>query len=420
MNVEPPAATTPAPETRWRPLLAGEQAERAWAMVRRIGERMAQAEVASTPFLASGSAGEALLFAYLERARPGVGYQAFADRAFTHAAESLEQEASSPSLFGGFSGIGFVAQHGSFCSDEQELDGLDEAVRLAVATDRDARACDLVNGLPGFAVYFLSRLPRPGARAGLAATVEAIRRRSVPMGVGRSWFTTPSEFASAFRRSQHPDGWYDLGLAHGVSGIIVVLAAAYGILRDPGLASLLGDAVAWLLSTRLPAGMESRFPPLVPTGAQPELYSARLGWCYGDLGVATALWRAGAVLGRSDWKAEGLETARAALERDAASAGIADACFCHGAAGVAHILNRLHQASGDEQLGQAAARWMTRVMDMADEGAQGGLQFWIWNGERAVLKPDPSFVEGACGVALSLAAAACEEPPSWDRVFLLS
>jgi lantibiotic biosynthesis protein len=422
MSVEQRGQATPVlgPVTGWRPILKGDQAARARATVRRIVDRLAQRQRGPKPYLADGSAGDALLFAHLERAFPGMGYQALADRAFAHAADSLEQEASSPSLFGGFAGIGFVAQHASFCSDEQDLDGVDEAIGLAVATDRDARACDLVNGLPGFAVYFLARLPRPGARAGLTAAVEAIRRRSVPMEVGRSWFTTPSEFASAFRRRQHPDGWFDLGLAHGISGIIVVLAEAFRVLREPGMASLIDDAVAWLLSTRLPAGMDSRFPPLVPAGARPELYSARLGWCYGDLGVATALWRAGTVLARSDWKAESLATARAALERDPASGGIADACLCHGAAGVAHILNRLYQASGDEHLGQAASGWMTRVLDMADEGSEGGPQFWVWNGERAVLSPDLSFVEGACGVALALTAAAGEEPPSWDRLLLLS
>ncbi len=63
---------------------------------------------------------------------------------------------------------------------------------------------------------------------------------------------TPPGFLPDHLRSVAPHGWYDLGMAHGVPGVIAFLvrASAAGF-TDGRLPALLGGAVAWLLGREL-------------------------------------------------------------------------------------------------------------------------------------------------------------------------
>jgi lantibiotic modifying enzyme len=120
-----------------------------------------------------------------------------------------------------------------------------------------------------------------------------------------------------------------------------------------------------------------------------------LAWCYGDPGVAAALCVAG-------WHEYATDIAECAAARSIADNSIGDASICHGSAGLAHIFNRLHQATGTPSLRVAAEDWLSHLMDaqLADL--------------------DSGFLTGAAGVGLVLLAAATPLEPRWDRVLLLS
>jgi hypothetical protein len=110
-----------------------------------------------------------------------------------------------------------------------------------------------------------------------------------------------------------------------------------------------------------------------------------------------------------------------AAERPASETGVVNGGFCHGAAGLAHIYNRLYQATGEPTLGRTAVYWLERTLDFyrlardnGDAWVQGSWDQkpWTWTGIE--------LVEGAAGVALVLLAAATSVEPIWDRMFLLS
>jgi len=90
--------------------------------------------------------------------------------------------------------------------------------------------------------------------------------------------------------------------------------------------------------------------------------------------------------------------------RPVETSGVRDAGICHGAAGVAHIFNRMYQATGDEVLGDAARGWIERLLAMADP-MDGGVR-------------DASVLMGTTGVGLVLLAATTEVEPAWDRAIL--
>ena len=50
-------------------------------------------------------------------------------------------------------------------------------------------------------------------------------------------------------------------------------------------------------------------------------------------------------------------------------AGVADACLCHGAAGLGHIFHRIFLWTGDPALEDAARRWLGHALEMRVRGA---------------------------------------------------
>jgi lantibiotic biosynthesis protein len=159
---------------------------------------------------------------------------------------------------------------------------------------------------------------------------------------------------------------------------------------DWGLAHGLAGTVAWL--ARVDPARARRFAaPLLDVERAPE----RLAWCRGDLGIACALWSAGLA-------DQALALAHASARRPEATTGVIDPGLCHGAAGVGHLFARLAHASGDATLRDAARDWHRRALAMPfpDDG-------------------DLGLMRGISGVALALLAAASDEEPSWDRLFLV-
>jgi hypothetical protein len=149
---------------------------------------------------------------------------------------------------------------------------------------------------------------------------------------------------------------------------------------------------------------------------------SRTAWCYGDPGVAAALHLAAHVVGDERWKAEAVAVSLEVARRPAELCGVNDAALCHGAAGLAHILNRLSFATGEATLEDAARAWFARTLDMRTPG-QGVGGYRSWRSGRDVSSgwiDHPGLLAGAAGVGLALLAATGSVEPSWDRCMLLS
>ena len=119
------------------------------------------------------------------------------------------------------------------------------------------------------------------------------------------------------------------------------------------------------------------------------------------------------------WEEEALAIARRAARRDPATSGITDACICHGSAGLAHIFNRLYQATRDELYADTARYWLERTLQFREpgKGAAGYLTWGMGKNESTELQPKLGLIQGIAGVGLAMVAALSDVEPSWDRVF---
>ena len=386
-------------------------------------EPVQSAQAVEEASLAGGRAGLATLYAYLAKAgfadRASETSQAFLDQA----AEAVGDVNMPPSLYGGFTGVAWTLEHLSDRvgrADDDPNEEIDAALAAYVARSPWTDDYDLVSGLVGLGVYALERLPRPGAGALLSMIVDRLEEASVNTEAGTTWLTRP-DLLPEHQRRECPEGYYNLGLAHGVPGVIALLggACAAGV-GGARARPLLDGAVQWLLSQKCSDDGGSLFPRWIAPGN--PLRPARSAWCYGDPGIAAALLCAAQAVGDASWEREAHEIARFAAARPPADAGVRGAGLCHGAAGLAHLFNRLFQATGDEGLAEAARFWFTEALNMRQPGrgiagfaasyprVEGGVD-WI---------DDPGLLTGAAGIALALTAAVTTVEPDWDRMLLVS
>lgn len=408
---------------RWQPILPHDLATRAHTTILAIAEALqppAQPTLSASLF--GGAAGVAIFYSYLA----ATGHQDAAEQqALTWletAIEGMTTEKLPVSFFRGFPGVAWATTHLQdrlFVADEDPNRAIDEALAAFLAGSPWPNLYDLVDGLVGLGVYALERLPTPTAYALLERIVERLALTAERTATGLTWWTAPDVLFEQ-QRTTCPHGYYNLGLAHGVPGVIALLGQIWQAgIAQPQVYSLLEGAVQWLLAQTLPAPSEAAFTFWLAEGAEQE--PTQLAWCYGDLGVALALLSAARAVGRTDWETTAQALATAAAHRTPTSFAIPDAGFCHGAAGVAHLFNRLYQATHDPLFCQSAQAWFAQALQFQQPGhGVAGFSHWRSDGQGAYgWVADPGLLTGAAGIGLTLLAATTPIEPEWDRMMLL-
>jgi lantibiotic modifying enzyme len=379
----------------------------------------------------------ALLFAYAAPllGRPDLGQKAI-NRLDT-ACESVGQRVRTPGLYGGLSGIAWVMQRVSTALREAGLehdgagheefeeayDEVDAALVERLRGGEWVGEYDLISGLVGVGVYGLERLTRAHGHSLVTLVIERLEETATEGATGLTWHTPPTRLP-AWQRAIAPQGYFNLGVAHGVPGIVAFLGHAWR--QDVGgerAKRLLEGAIPWVLSQQLTEGGGARFPSWVAIGTPPR--ASRMAWCYGGLGVAAAVMVAARSLGRSDWEHQAIDLALLETTWPPESAGVKDACLCHGAAGNAHLFRNFYRVTGDARFHDAARRWYARTLEMRTPGeGVGGYSFWQsieWGNPDGPsgLVDDCSFLAGSAGVALALLSAVKRAESPWDRLLLV-
>lgn len=397
------------------PLLTGALAREAHQAVEDVTQALRQPEPGflycrfqktSLPSLGALDTWTALLFAYR-------GF-AFGDSSDSTRVEEILEESYRHlgtrhrlDLYGGWCELGWALAHLTEVHEEEDdLTELDHGLVDLLSVSDLSLSYDLIDGLAGFGVYLLERLPRPEAAEGLRRLVRQLEGRVKRTAHGLAW---PDQ-----------DGSYNLGVAHGIPGILALLALCHRAGIELGTtATLLDGAVPWLLQQQLTIADRPRFPRARVPGQSPK--PCRIAWCYGDLGVAAVLHLAGGCLQRPEWQAEAIRIACHAARVPETEDGVIDPGLCHGSAGNAHIFHRLFQASGKPELRRAALREFQRTLDYRrPDGGIGGFQSFFPGGSEPGWKDDASFLMGASGIALALLAALHPVEPAWERVLLIS
>jgi lantibiotic modifying enzyme len=418
----------------WKPK-TGENAKHASALALEVAQRLQETlsqngEEPRDPSLACGDAGLAVLYGYLDRCFPTDNWDRVAHKAVQRVTRSMNSSAN-PSIgfFGGLSGVAFVTWYLSReetrynrarAAIEDAL--LAKAVRsagvLRTKTGMAVEEYDLVSGLSGVAAYLLCRCTDNKAHGALVSILESLVEIIEHEGTRPAWYT-PAELISAKdMHGKYPQGNLNCGLAHGLPGILSVLALALRQdLKVPGLHSAIKRSAHWLNAQRMPDRWGGSWPPAVPVGESSARFRAPLAWCYGNPGVARSLWLAGTAINDSCLCETAVEAICAISRRPRPEQGITSPTFCHGVAGLLQISMRFASETGVPELSQLADAFLQKLQECFSEDSLFGYRAYD---SESGLVDRAGLLDGAAGVALVLLAAASDQEPSWDRIFLLS
>jgi len=416
-----------AKATQWQPILSGSLADEVARTVTEVAEEILErrdelSAGKSPPEIAIANAETALFYGYLAQARGSARYEAVAADLLFNARSSLAEAEISPWLYDGLAGVAWMSVHLDSLSnggirDDVYLD-VDCAILDVVTQKPWTDSYDLIYGLVGLGIYFLERLPDSHAETGLNAIIDRLEETVEITPAGFRWLTRP-DWLSEPESSLTPHGYYALGMAHGIAGVISFLASLFktGIARERAK-RLLEGSVKWLVSQQGYSRTEEKYPRCVGPGVQPDGF---FGWCWGDAGIAAALIAAACALDNNEWRSNAIDLAsNAARQRTTRPK---DSCLCHGAAGHGHIFNRLYQATMHAPLKEGSIYWFERALDLRRSGEEvlGGFAYFVPGpgGEKKYYDL-PGFLIGASGTALALLAATTATNPGWDRRLLLS
>jgi class I lanthipeptide synthase len=384
---------------------------------------------------------EALLYGHYGIAKNDISWVNRAIEKLNSSIDSVANLRGVLSLHGGLCGLAWTAEHlaalirehnrGANAGHEQFLADIgDEDLNVEVDAvllrrlrrDRWEDQYDLISGLVGFGVYFLERLPRETAVEGLRLIIYHLERISEPLGDGGITWLSPAELLPDWQRESFPEGLYNLGVAHGIPGIAYLLGESHAAgIEEERTWRLLAGLMKWLWANQRDSGSPSRFAAHIAKGVSVD---SRMAWCYGDLGILAVLFQVGSRPGCEEWLDCAHELLEHCLARSEETLGISDMALCHGAAGVAHIFNRIYQQRGDARCLRMALTWYERMLMMRkpEEGGVAGC-FSTIRPERegpVIKEATPGFLSGAIGVALTLLAALTPTAPLWDRLMLIS
>lgn len=314
-------------------------------------------------------------------------------------AYALEYTPMGPGLHDGLSGVALAIEcayrAGQRFSEHREALKPLHSELAALGMRSRLGNCDLISGAAGIGLSLSTIRPEsPELVAGIVENILSVVDFSSTQPL---WILDESS-----RRGQ---GGQDLGIAHGVPGLMLVLVR----LRCGAEASVvekidtfLRNAANWLGGCVNTRETESLFPYL--SGHEK---GSRLAWCYGDLSVGYALLVSGSCA--SDNKAIGLGRAAVerAMTRPIEESGVSDAFLCHGTCGLLALMESINLVDRELIPRSYSDLWKAILAEQAKASlATGALSGF-------------DLLDGWTGVGLFLSQAGGRLPGGWRSTMLL-
>jgi lantibiotic biosynthesis protein len=338
--------------------------------------------------LAVGHTGIALAHAALATAGRDAGRERL--RSFFDAALQATEREGTASLFSGTGGVAYLA--GVLSAPGNPLRAAIarryEPFVAAMCDDVERRASgapyELVMGLGG-AYVAAHALGMEEALRSLDETIQRLvdERRGL-----YGWFAEPDHV--------------NLGMAHGVPGLLAALAIA----ARPRTREVAAHLVALIERN----AESDEYGIAWSFGSLRDGRRRRLAWCYGTPGVAAALASAGAAFGWPRATALGVAGAEAVMRTPLTRWRIGEDGLCHGRAGVALALETVGRLAERDELVRGADALLDATVRAFDPGSALG-----YRAERPTgTVDDDTLLTGTPGIAFALLS----REPGFDRRML--
>ena len=337
----------------------------------------------------AGHGGIAVFMAAMQQARPVREYEALMHASMKASAHSTDPRGG---LFGGLYGLLATCKYVSSIEPRYEsllakcanaLTALPPPAHTPASLFYDY---DLVSGCAGEVIALASTLGPEEAKGRCDYLVWLIQDAS-------RW-----RCPHPLKRDSAPVN--DLGMAHGLAGVLAALAA--GAPRECTYDQAVASGLEYL---------RQQGDPLTgwPATVSAQATRSRPAWCYGTSGCAAAILSAAARLGASEPRAAALAALRKVAAQSLEEWRLSDHAICHGHSGAALIFAIAAQESGDAELLDVSNMLVDAVVDGFDGDSRLGYRAWRPEG----FEDSFNLLEGAAGIGLSLLTLAGACDPSW-------
>lgn len=397
--------------------------------------------------LGGGYPGVILLLAELDRLYPNEKWDAAVHAYVLKIKESIETKGiSSPSMYGGLAGVCFALQLAS--RGESRYKRLISTLNVHLL--QEVRRCymiplqenlrnrqpspmslyDAIQGLSGIGVYYLNNLPLPSFRSDLEEILRLLIALTQPLEVeGRlvpGWYVASHDLFLEEDRKRYTKGNFNLGLAHGVPGILAFLSIASlrGVLVE-GQNEAVEYIAAWLQShcsqyndayfwrTVISFEEETNRTNTVHS------FSGRDAWCYGTPGVSSALFLAGKALQNEQIKTFALNSFLSVFTRTRKEWFLPGPTFCHGFSGLLLITHEIARGTSSVFLEKQVKMLAQDLLQFYSASHPFGFkEFELSKSGKYAQIDQAGLLEGASGVLLTLLSLG--NPTSgWAAPFLI-
>ena len=199
---------------------------------------------------------------------------------------------------------------------------------------------DMIYGLSGVAHYFYYYGKNDDIRIRITNWLVDIFNFSNEERV-TGFFITPKNILNYDFKIKYSEGYIDLGLSHGVAGVLEVLAEGYkDRIKVCNLEQTIQNIYCRYKST-CKKNSYLQFPSILYKKSQIlQLdFESRYSWCYGSLGILRVLYKVSKILNLNEDSKEFIESVKLLPINDLSIYKYSNPIFCHGYAGLYHILN---------------------------------------------------------------------------------
>jgi hypothetical protein len=321
--------------------------------------------------IAKGYSSLLLLFSALDRLFPDENWDSRVHTCVLKVIGVLEEQTNQTlSLFGGLAGTCFALQQASRGGTRYQrmIATLNEVLlkqvkaKYFIPFEHHLNTSqfvpdyyyDVIQGVAGVGIYFLQNLSlfSEVLREMLQLLVRFIQPKKINGRLIPGWYTPKEYFYLEQDKIRFPMGNFNLGLAHGMTGVLAFLSICtlngIEVSDQSESMTIMAD---WLQSKRRKKGNCYFWEHLIPFEAEcapqeKESHFQREAWCYGTPGVTRSLFLAGKALKNRALESFALESFSSLFLRESKSWGLSSPNICHGIGG---LLLLTHLMANDTQ-----------------------------------------------------------------------
>ncbi len=365
---------------------------------------------------------EATLYKYSKQE----AYKQRAKELLTNLKQRLHQHNLGSGFHEGFEGILYTIQYLKKCNviDTNDLtDDLEKHLLKSLHIDFNANYFDTLHGSIGKLLFYIDPEYKDQQRTKtlIDQFLTSLYKNKNEGFNGFFWYDS----------NESEKGLINLGMAHGISGVLAFLVRLKELKYDHSLLDpLIEGIINSLFSFRNKITTVSGFPDHYAEDINSRNINSRLGWCYGDLGITHTLVYAYSVLKRNDLLQAAIPILEKLILRTISNSGLThferysffDNGFCHGISGIAYMLQKINNHLESPQINKRVMYWKNQLLhNLETQLSIEGDIYYPWyrqNKEYSYTLDKECMLDGLCGTGLVLLSMNYNKF-DWSDMFLL-